>query len=112
MANAKKGHVGAMLDGKPIKLALTFNAFCELEEFFAENVEAVLGRMETDPKFNDIRAVFWAAMLEDRPDATMKDAGRVIEENGVGLLEVLIDRAAFLADDSAGAPKKGDSPGN
>lgn len=112
MVNAKKGQVAATLDGKPVTLSLSFNALCELEDHFGEPVLGVLNRMgATDtPKLTDLRAVFWAAMLEHRPESTQQDAGRLLHESGMDLFEKLIRTNEMLSEEPEEPPA--DAPGN
>lgn len=81
MANKVRGEIAAEFNGAPIKLALTTNAICELEDRADRSINDVLAEIG-DPKrarMKTIRLLFWALMLEAKPDATERDAGALID---------------------------------
>ncbi|PHS21740.1 MAG: hypothetical protein COA84_15105 [Robiginitomaculum sp.] len=84
MANPVRGEVEAEFRGKKITLKLTMNAMCALEDKTGRALGEVLEDFEamaTDPKrmvFKDFRVLFWAAMIEALPDATVEDAGELM----------------------------------
>lgn len=100
MANAKKGEVSALLDGKLISLSLTFNGMCEIEDHFGEPIVALLTRMQDGTKlsFREVRAFLHVVLRQKLPDATVEDAGRLIEESGLEIMGDLIDRCRVLSE--------------
>ena len=81
MANKARGQISADLDGKKMSLALSTNSICELEDAAGKPVTAILDELN-DPKgvrMKTVRLMFWALMLEEKPDATLADAGALID---------------------------------
>ena len=87
MANKKRGQVGVKFNGKNLKLSLTFNSFCELEDYYGMDITAIIDKYSEDAVNNsaslkDARALIWGAMLEELPGASLKDAGVLSEQLG------------------------------
>lgn len=81
MANKVRGQIAADFDGGKINLLLSTNAICELEEAANRPIGEILDEVG-DPKrvrLRTVRLVFWAMMLDEKPDATPADAGRLID---------------------------------
>lgn len=81
MANPHRDEVQVQFRGEPLKLKLSNFAICELEEHFGENMKTIGKRFE-DPDAimtKDIRAIYWAMMLEGMPEATQRDASELID---------------------------------
>ncbi|GAB5431213.1 MAG: hypothetical protein EpisKO_05830 [Epibacterium sp.] len=82
MANKVRGQVAADFEGEKINLLLSTNAICELEDAadqpIDEFLEAKFGEGRK-PRMKDLRLLFWALMLGARPDATLEDAGTLID---------------------------------
>lgn len=133
MANEQRGEIAAEFEGKPFKLVLTANAICSLEHEekrrahaeareFGKPLDQVKPRKLngiladlSDPdevEFSDVRMMFWAMMLEQKPDATLDDAGRLISGLSGRFDQVMNDAIlAAFPDAQDGAPE-GDEPGN
>lgn len=107
MANAKKGELGVRFGGKTVSLALTFNALCELEDHFGESIIPLMTRMQDETKlsFREVRAFLHVVLVQKVPDATIEDAGQLIEENGLEIFGQLMERCRVLSADE-GAPGK------
>jgi len=87
MANKKRGRVSVPFKSKRINLVMDFNALCELEDHFGEDIAAIGERLSAtasngNPSLKDMRAILWASMLNARPDATLADAGEVAGKLG------------------------------
>ena len=99
MANEARGEIAAEMNGKPFNLILSANAICALEHeekrrAYAEAREfgipfdqvrprTITGILDeiSDPgrlQFSTVRLLFWAMMLEQKPDATFEEAGDLI----------------------------------
>lgn len=80
MANKVRGQIAADFEGKPINLILSTNAICELEDRAGVSIVEFMDRLQTPaPKLKDARLMFWAMMLDEMPDATLVDAGKLID---------------------------------
>ena len=87
MANKKRGQVAVKFNGASLKLSLTFNSFCELEDYYGMDITAIIAKYSEDAANNtaslkDARALIWGAMLKELPDASLKDAGMLAEQLG------------------------------
>jgi hypothetical protein len=81
MANKVRGEIAADFEGGKINLILSTNAICELEDAANRPITALLDEVG-DParvRMKTVRLLFWALMLDERPDATVADAGRLID---------------------------------
>ncbi len=100
MANPKRGELAVKFDGKTINLALTFNALCELEEHFGENIVKLMTRMndETKLSFREVREFMHVVLMQKVPDATIAQAGEMVEENGLEIYGKVMERCRVLSD--------------
>ncbi|TYB83940.1 hypothetical protein [Oceaniovalibus sp. ACAM 378] len=91
MANALKGEVAVTVAGKVWILLMDFNAMCAFEEETKLKVTEFMDQMENggDLSAIHIRAFIWCMLLERQPDATKKDAGRVLSEDPDALTRAL-----------------------
>lgn len=82
MANKVRGQIPADFKGEKINLMLSTNSICELEEAADLPVDEFLEKFQPGAKvrMKDLRLMFWALMLDERPKATIKDAGALIDE--------------------------------
>lgn len=81
MANKVRGQISADFDGGKINLILSTNAICELEDAAHKPITEILDELN-DPKrarMKTVRLMFWAMMLDEKPEATLADAGRLID---------------------------------
>jgi hypothetical protein len=113
--------------GAPVRLQLTMNALCHLEDqvnmpftafFAAFSAEAESGAL----RLGSVRALMWAAMVVHQPDASLSDAGDLIARLGglqgaVSLLGQVAMSAmpdvvpGGAAPSGAGKPRKAGKPG-
>lgn len=82
MANKVRGQIPADFEGEKINLILSTNSICELEDAADLPIDAFLEKFQPGAKvrMKDLRLMFWALMLDERPKATIKDAGALIDE--------------------------------
>jgi len=82
MANKVRGQIAAPFEGGKINLMLSTNAICELEDAANRPITDLLEDLNdtTRPRMKIVRLLFWAMMLDERPEATIADAGRLIDE--------------------------------
>ncbi|MFW8636709.1 GTA-gp10 family protein [Cribrihabitans pelagius] len=108
MANKVRGEISAKFDGKGIKLVLSTNSICELEEKVGCGIQDFLDRFRDTGKIQmkDTRLMFWALMLEDREDATIKDAGRLIDQLKGKEHSIMSDAVLAAFPDAEGEPGK------
>jgi hypothetical protein len=83
MANAIRGEVAITIAGKVWILLMDFNAMCDFEAETGQNAQDFLGLLESGDSVSTthIRDFVWCMLLERQPDATKKDAGRVLSED-------------------------------
>ncbi len=84
MANNIKGEVVVMAGGKAWTLLCDMNALCEFEAKAGKSSTEFLEAIEEskDFKMTDLRILVWAMLLEHHPDATIRDAGKVMSADG------------------------------
>ena len=118
MGNKTRGMLDvAGADGKTVRLQFTTNAICEIEdavggsffEFLSEfQAASVAGALPA----KKLRLLLWGGMIEHQPEATLKDAGALIEAMGgiAPAMEKL--HAALIAGFPEAAAAAGGDPGN
>ena len=81
MANKVRGQIPADFEGEKINLILSTNSICELEDAADLAIDVFIEKFQTggNVRMKDLRLMFWALMLDERPDATIKDAGKLID---------------------------------
>lgn len=80
MANKVRGEIAADFEGGKINLILSTNAICELEDAADLSIMEFLDLLKLPkPRMKTMRLMFWAMMLNERPQATIADAGKVID---------------------------------
>lgn len=81
MANKQRGQIAATFKGESINLVLSTNSICELEDAADQPIDEFLEKLQPGAKvrMRDLRLMFWALMLDERPAATIKDAGALID---------------------------------
>jgi hypothetical protein len=81
MANKQRGQIAATFKGESINLVLSTNSICELEDAADQPIDEFLDKFQPGAKvrMRDLRLMFWALMLDERPAATIKDAGALID---------------------------------
>jgi len=82
MANKVRGQFAAKFNGGTINLQLHVNSICELEDAADRPITDILEEFDDGkkPRMTTVRLLFWAMMLEEKPDATIKDAGQLIQD--------------------------------
>lgn len=110
MANKVRGEIAADFDGGKINLILSTNAICELEDAADRGITDLLDEIG-DParvRMKTVRLFFWALMLDERPDATVADASKLIDGLRGSHDRVMTDAilAAFPAAQEGGEPGK------
>ena len=72
------------LDGKERHLRFTFNALCRMEQSLGTSVNNII--LSGLAGFVEVRALMWAALLDETPNLTVEEAGNLIgaylEEGG------------------------------
>ncbi|WP_167738052.1 GTA-gp10 family protein [Leisingera sp. NJS201] len=108
MANKVRGEISAKFDGKEMKLVLSTNSICDLEEKTGLGIQDFLDRFRDTSKLNmsDTRLMFWALMLEDCEDATIKDAGRLIDQLKGREHSIMTEAVLAAFPDAEGEPGK------
>lgn len=83
-------------DGESYGVALTVNSLCSLEEQFGGKSITTVGEDIASGRAGarGVRALFQAALLEDHPDVTPQEAGRLVDHLGAGKASEVI-MAAF-----------------
>lgn len=85
MANPHKGEVEFEAGGERYKLSYSFNALAEMEEAMDRPLDEIMamllppaGERVKSPRLTDLRVMFWAGLLDHRPETTMDDAKRIL----------------------------------
>ncbi len=108
MANKVRGQIAAKFQGEKINLVLSTNSICELEDASDLAIDEFLEKFQPGRKvrMRDLRLMFWALMLEDRPSATIKEAGQLIDGLAGDHDRVMTDAILAAFPDAA----EGDAP--
>lgn len=81
MANRFKGEVAVQHEGREYVLVLDFNTLADFEDKTGRDPLSWLdGVGKGSVKLSDMRAMVWAAMTQQEPDATIRDAGALLSE--------------------------------
>lgn len=98
MANHARGQLSVKYNGSDFILALSVNSICDLEEKSGQTITEIIGDIGTPAKTSmiKIRLLFWAMMLESKPDATLQDAG-VLVTSMAGRHDEIMAKAIQLA---------------
>lgn len=84
MTNTARGEATVEFKGENLTLKLTMNAMCIFETETGNPIGAALDEFSTwatNParvNMTKFRLLFWALMLDARPESTVEDAGEVI----------------------------------
>lgn len=97
--NQHKGEVVFDAGGQQWRLVYSFNALCALEEQTGRGFVELAAKLADPAKVRlaDIRAVLWAGLIENHAVVTLKQAGEIIGEIGIGKGLELFNRAVTLA---------------
>lgn len=107
MANARRGEIDAMLDGRSYRLVLTLGALAELESAFGdEDMLALAMRFEHGRiSARDASRIIGAGLRGAGHDIADEDVSRMRAEGGVaGYIDIVarLLGATFAGDDRAG----------
>lgn len=93
MHNPVKGEVGFTVGDERYVLVFSMNALCVLEDALDMSLNEIGAKMTAGARMSFLRTVFWAGLIENRPDMTELKAGDIMGEIGVGKVGDLIGRA-------------------
>jgi hypothetical protein len=97
MANKLKGEVGFEAGGEIYTLVYSLNALCELEEKLGGSVASIEAIAKSGKRFETVRTVFWAGLIEYHPDMKPRDAARLVSMIGFEKADELIGQAFSAA---------------
>ncbi len=115
MTNNVRGIVTREIDGKSYSFRLGANEWCELESDLGKGTGAIFKDLEAIARSNEVdyrffRLIFRAALSYSEPDATLRDAGDLMDQLGTekaGLLVVEVVKAGMPGvRETAGKPKR------
>ncbi len=89
MANSLKGEVDFQLGDKTYTLCFPSNALVEVEEVSGKDIVTVLTEWQQSPAVAPLRTLLWGALRKHNPDASLLDAGDLIDEIGASRMEEL-----------------------
>jgi len=116
-----KGEVLLTLGDGVLRLRLTMNAIADIEALLAQPFHDLLSRIASCAGKAGLdgtatRALVWGAMLHQRPDATPRDAGALIDEIGLdrldGLVFEILEAAGYMrrTGEDEGEAEDGENP--
>lgn len=108
MGNPLKGDVTFEAGGRSRRLRYSADALCAMEGQLDMGIFSIAQKLQDpDPRLEFIRVVFWAGLLEQDPEITVREAGDLVVELGV------MDALAKIAEamQAAFPEKKGASAG-
>lgn len=94
------GIVTFQFESKTWSLFFGINALCDLEYQVADPMEVrrlMDGRTDDPAAFTTIRAGFWAALRTNHPDASLEEAGRMIDTLSMAKAGSLMAQALVAA---------------
>jgi len=97
MHNPVKGEVGFMVDDERYVLVFSINALCALEDALDMSVSDIGARMTAGMRMSFLRTVFWAGLIDRRPDLTEREAGDILTAVGAAEAGSLIAQAFTAA---------------
>lgn len=111
MANRVRGEISANFKGGKINLILSTNSICELEDAAGRPITDILDEIGNPGRvrMKTVRLLFWALMLGEKPDATIGDAGELID--GLRGKHDKIISAAIIAAFPDASIQSDDAPG-
>lgn len=85
MANPHKGPVEFEAGSDRYVLSYSFNALAEMEAALDRPLDEIMamllpsaGDQVKSPRLTDLRVMFWAGLLDHRPETTIEDAKRIL----------------------------------
>lgn len=100
MANPHLGEVEFEAGGVPYTLRFSIDALCALEEKSGKGFPSLCTELSDPGKvsLSLMRMMVWAALRDDKPDLTLRDAGElIIGGGGMQAMMVKLTRAIELA---------------
>lgn len=97
MSNPHKGEVTLKAGAETYSLRFTMNALAELEDATGQSFVDIAEALNTRPPMKLVRAVLWAALLDSLPQATLKQAGEIIDAAGFAAVSEKIGAALLIA---------------
>jgi len=115
MGNTVRGIVDVEAGGKTVRLQFTANAICDFEDREKIGFVEFLAKLDADGasgriRLSDMRKLIWSGMTEHQPDATLRDAGIIIDTLGGPMKATEVLRAAISA--ALPEPDDGSAGGN
>jgi hypothetical protein len=109
MANSQKGQVSVTAGRDVYTVAFSINAMCELENELEMSIVEAAALMGDPNKvtISLLRSMFLAALHDSHPELTELDAGRIMQDAGIGAVGDAINRAVTLAFPETAAPERG-----
>ena len=102
------GTVTREIEGEEYRFVLDFNAICHFETATGENFFSVASKWEepgSEPSGTHLRALLHAAMMENHPETTAAQAGRLASMD-TGIFEQLMSAVRDGLDTDGGKPGK------
>jgi hypothetical protein len=83
VANPHRGEASFEVDGKTYRLRYDWNAAAEFEDAAGRPLsDALLDVAREKLSAKSLRAMLWAGLQQEHPEATLKDVGRLIDRTG------------------------------
>lgn len=110
MANSILGEVAVPVGDRVWILSLDFNALCDFEDKTGEMALEFIERVENGENVpvTKIRTLVWAMLLDRQPEATERDAGRVMSADPEALSRALGAGTPDTTEDPAGPDLSGE----
>ncbi|UUP19505.1 hypothetical protein [Nitratireductor thuwali] len=88
MANRHKGEVSAKIDGTEYTLRIATNEWCMLEDEFDKTTDEILNEFYQTLaagklRMHFIRKLFRAALIGQKPEITLEEAGSIMSDLGL-----------------------------
>lgn len=110
MGNKIKGEITVSVEGKAWILVCDFNALADYEDRTGEKAFDLIAEMEQEnPSVSKMRQLMLSCLLDRHPDATLRDAGRVMSVDDAALGRAF--DAAFPEPEQQGAESGEEAPG-
>ncbi len=110
MANRERGEVGVDVDGRPYRLRLVFEAYCQIEDLVGQGFDDIISTM-VQGRMSGLRSIIWCALWDSHRDEikTLRDASDWIDRVG-GPRKATALLNELLAINTEGAQTETDPP--
>lgn len=107
MASVAKDEVSLLAGGESYTLCFSINSIIEVEAAAGTDINAVLERLQGErPDFGVVRLLLWGMLIDNHPEISQQEAGRIMPAGGFPELSEKLQLAIARAMPAEAAGKK------